>query len=120
MSQIATKGPPGLKSKRIISKPLRDAAEGENCTFRIEGVCRNDPAYTVWAHLRLFARSGNSMKPTDIHGAFACDRCHAIQESKAAWASAPFGYDDLLRAMMESQDILVAKGIIKVKGNKND
>jgi hypothetical protein len=53
---------------------ITQSAKGEQCTVRVSGLCINDPATTVAAHLN---GGGMAMKSHDIHSAYACSACHA-------------------------------------------
>lgn len=80
-------------------KPLRDAAEGENCTLRLD-CCNYDPSTTIFAHYRHFGWAGTAQKPNDLLGCFACSACHDAIDGRRK--DAQWGYDDLLRAMGET------------------
>ena len=101
----------------VVSKPLRNASRGAACTLRIPGVCNNNPATVVGAHLRLFGTAGAAQKPHDLFLVDACHACHAAQEDRARWPELALGYDDLLRALMETQSRRIAAGLITVKGD---
>ena len=97
------------RSASAVAAPLRQNARGKLCTLRLSG-CRHDPAYTVLAHLRRFGWAGMAQKPHDVLAVFACDACHAKQESRH-----PDCTDgDLLRALGETLLIQLADGFIRV------
>lgn len=50
------------------------SANGEDCQVRIIGVCKSDPAYTIWSHCRHGA-AGKGIKAIDLAGAYACTAC---------------------------------------------
>lgn len=106
----------GQKPAKV--KAVRDDARNRHCTLHIPGVCRQDPAYTVGCHLRLFGLAGMGEKPDDILIVDGCDRCHAILDNRAAWADAAFEWDDLLRALMVTLRNRRAAGLIKLKGEE--
>lgn len=57
------------------------SANGEDCQVRIIGVCKGDPAYTIWSHCRHGAAGkGKSIKAIDIAGAYACTACDAAYD----------------------------------------
>lgn len=96
--------------KRAKEKhPLRDNAEGQDCTLRLPG-CRHDSATVVFAHYRRFSWGGASMKPNDLLGCFACESCHDKQERYHEDAT----YEDMLRAMGETLMQQELDGIITV------
>lgn len=97
-------------------REVRNDARGRDCTLQIPGVCCHDPERTVGCHLRLFGFGGMGQKPDDLFILDACDRCHAVQENRAAWAEAAMGWDDLMRALMTTQANRRAAGLILLKG----
>ena len=91
------------------SKKIRDSARGEACTMRIQG-CMPDRETVVLAHLN---GAGVSLKALDIHGAYLCLNCHDIYDGRK---EAPPNTDvslEMYRAIIETQKILVEKGLIK-------
>ena len=60
----------------IRSQKIINTARGAACALRLPGICNNDPATTVWAHLNGFGK-GMGMKTHDILGFPACSACHA-------------------------------------------
>jgi hypothetical protein len=88
----------GRKPEKV--KALRNAARDQQCQLGIKGACRHDPAYTVGAHLRLFGVAGAAQKPDDILIVDACDRCHAILDSRDKWDEFSLSWEDVLRALM--------------------
>ncbi len=65
------------KKKRFLSKKLRDSANGERCTFRIPGVCNENPETTVLCHLPDESGTGvMAGKSDDWIAAFGCSACH--------------------------------------------
>ena len=61
---------------------LREFARGKPCQLRIPGVCSFDPATTVLAHIRRGGIGGTGMKPPDICGVHACNRCHDVIDGR--------------------------------------
>lgn len=104
----------GRKPAKV--KAVRDDARNTNCTLHIPGVCRQDPAYTVGCHLRFFGLAGMAQKPDDIFIVDACDRCHAVLDSRDKWADAALGWDDILAALMRTLRNRRAAGLIKLRG----
>ena len=49
------------------------------------------------------------MKPVDIFGVFACSDCHDALDGRSPVKA---GYDDKLRALIESQDRLIKAGLV--------
>ena len=99
MTDLAMRGPLGLKQPIPVSHPLRQAARGERCTLRLS-CCNHDPETTVLAHIRMFGWAGMAQKPPDFLGVFACSACHDALDRRRngeAW-----GFDDILRALGET------------------
>jgi len=96
----------------IVSKPLRNASRGATCTLRIPGICNGDPSTVVGAHLRMFAAAGMAQKPHDLHMIDACSACHSALDNRARWAELALGYDDILRALIETQTRRLNAGLI--------
>lgn len=103
-------------AKPGVSKAVRNDARNRNCTLHIPGVCRQDPAYTVGCHLRLFGLAGAAQKPDDIFIVDACDLCHRVLDDRSAWAEAPLGWDDILAALMRTQYNRRKSGLIILAG----
>lgn len=110
------------KQPRIKSKNITQSAKNENCTLRIAGICNHDPETTVFAHMN---GGGMAYKHHDIHGCYACSKCHEWLDggyvkhisaqlfSKQAIEANVRG--EFCRAMIETQSILLEKGLIEVK-----
>jgi hypothetical protein len=95
----------GQTSKRK-SKPLRDSAQGQGCTLRLDG-CRNDTATVVLCHIRRGGGGGMSVKPPDWFAFYGCAHCHA-NESQATDG-------DLLRALRETLIRMHQAGLLVIK-----
>ncbi len=94
-----------------VSK-LRKSAKGRDCQIRIPGVCNNNPDTVVLAHLN---GGGMGTKHADIHGAYACSRCHAVVdgEKHKNWSR------DILKlfhleGIIRTQIIMLDDGLIKI------
>ena len=99
---------PFQKDAKPVKVPaLRNAARNETCTLRLPG-CNGDTATTVLAHLRFFGAAGTAGKPADYKAVFACSACHDQLDRRASEAS--WGWDDILRALMETLDRQYASG----------
>ena len=107
MTNLAGLPPLGLKQPRIISSAIRKSAHGQTCTMRSDW-CNHDTATVVFCHMpiRRFGFGGMGMKVPDIFGYHGCHQCHAHE--------ADVGWDDLLRAMCETQMRLIRLGLITV------
>ena len=81
--------------------------------MRIPGVCNFDPETTVFAHLN---GAGIGKKHADLFGCYACSNCHAWLDGGYVQASASSHERDYthLKAMQETQQKLLDKGLIKL------
>lgn len=62
---------------------IRESARGEDCTVRLQGVCKFDPEYTIWSHGRWNrAGRGKAIKAIDLNGAYACTACDAVYDGQ--------------------------------------
>lgn len=94
-----------FKEIRFDKKAIRKSARGANCLLMMPG-CRNDRETVVFAHLdRNYAGKGKGVKAWDLFGLYSCAECHSkIHDADP---------EDLLRAMVQTQKLLVQKGLIK-------
>ena len=101
------KQPLGLKQPRIVSPAIRKSAQGQTCTMRSDW-CEGRIDTVVFCHLpvRRFGLGGTGMKVPDIFGYYGCHQCHAHE--------ADMGWDDLLRALCETQMRMIRAGLISV------
>lgn len=108
MTNLAGLPPLGQKTPRLVSRKIRASARGMPCTLRLE-CCNHNPETTVFAHLRFFAKAGMAQKPMDLQGIYACSECHRELDEGEAW-----GWDDVLRAYMETIALMWERGILEV------
>jgi len=101
----------------VVPAVRRDARDRE-CTLKIPGVCCHDNARTVGNHIRLFGIAGGAQKPDDVFLLDACDKCHAVFDSRDKWAASALGWEDVLCAFMVTVRNRRAAGLIKLKGEK--
>ncbi|MDY7025996.1 MAG: nuclease domain-containing protein [Pseudomonadota bacterium] len=87
---------------------IAKSAQGEQCSLRLE-CCNFNSETTIWAHISLGFNSGMGMKPLDLHGCYACSSCHDALDGRMSYQ---VDYRDVLRAMIESQQKLMKKGLI--------
>ena len=99
---------PILKQPRIISQAIRKSARGQTCTMRSDW-CDGQIDTVVFCHapVRRFGLGGIGMKVPDIFGYYGCHACHAHEGD--------MGWDDILRAMVETQMRMVRAGLIEVR-----
>lgn len=95
----------------VVSSKLRNSARGEQCTFRIPGVCQGGTETTVLAHIRDEAK-GLGNKANDWSAAFACQSCHDAIDNHRLSKADEFAYS--LRAMQRTHAIWHAKGLLIV------
>lgn len=73
---------PKVKGRKV--QAIRDAAKGEPCLVRIQGVCRGGTEHTIWSHAPLGAAGkGRGIKSVDIAGAMCCTACDAVVDGQA-------------------------------------
>lgn len=99
---------------KIVSQKLRDSARGQECTLRLPGICNFDPATTVLCHIPVNQR-GMSIKSPDIAACFACSSCHDAADGRTPYNISAW---DWLRALIETQMIWIAEGLLTVEGMK--
>ncbi len=108
-----------LKATRIESKHIRNAAQGEQCTLGIIGVCNGNPETTVLAHLPDESH-GMSRKSDDISAVFACHACHDCIDGRTKWPHGDAGPREwyMRRAQTRTLRRLIELGVVTIKGVK--
>lgn len=104
------------KRQAIHSRALRDAANGERCTFNIVGVCsyRNDE--TVLCHLPDESH-GTARKSDDLSAAFGCHDCHAVIDGRQPHEFSPGERDWYMRrAQVRTLRRWIEHGLVSIKG----
>lgn len=96
---------------KVESKKIRAEARGQDCTVRMVGVCNFNPETTVLAHLPCGKR-GVGIKSPDNIAVFACSACHDRIDQRTP---GDIDWRDMLRALAETQGILIEKGIMVIK-----
>ena len=95
---------------------VTESARGEDCTVRIDGVCKYDPEYTIWSHARwIRAGRGKGIKAVDLAGAYACTACDAVYDGQAKPPAGMTREDvdrDWMMGHLESLVKLSQKGLI--------
>ncbi|HFG2023352.1 TPA: nuclease domain-containing protein [Vibrio cholerae] len=89
----------------VRSKKIMQSARGKQCTLRLVGICNFNPETTVAAHVGV--RRGMGIKCGDNMVVYACSDCHAEIDSSSRESYAA----DKLRAVEETQEILVEEGL---------
>lgn len=96
---------------KIESKKIRAAARGQECAVRLVGVCNYNQETTVLAHLPC-GRRGIGIKSPDNIAVFACSACHDVIDGRV---KGDVDWKDMLRALAETQEILIYKGLVVIK-----
>jgi hypothetical protein len=86
-----------------VSK-LRESAYKQECTIMLPKVCKFDNDAVVLAHVRLFGLGGIGLKPSDIHGVYACSECHDWLDRRAHKTIKADRYEYILRALMRTHE----------------
>ncbi|WP_418141532.1 DUF1364 domain-containing protein [Marinobacter sp. MA] len=104
-----------VKATRPKRSKIRDSAKGESCLVRVPGVCNRNPDTTVLAHLN---GGGVGGKNEDHKAAYACSACHRWLDGGYATQGYSRATRDLwhLEGVVRTQDRLIEKGHIEVKG----
>lgn len=98
------------KSKRLkqrVSKPIRNSACGEKCTLRVSPKCQ-DGETVVGCHLNTPFK-GVALKSPDLWIVNACYECHLLLDSSQV------DHKDQLRALFETQKLMLDKGLLVMK-----
>ena len=111
---LANKPPLGLCAPAAKSPAIRKSARGQSCTLRVPGVCTGDPNTTVACHVQAPGMGIMSGKQSDLHVIHGCSACHAVLDCRDRWADAAIGWDDVLRALIETQNRLMQAGLIRL------
>lgn len=99
----------------IRSRKITQSARGESCTVRILGRCNGNPETTVLAHLPSVGH-GMGIKSSDLCACYCCEACHSVIDRRviddAEFEPRRDWY--LLRAVIETHERMVEKGVLKV------
>lgn len=95
----------------IRSQSLRDSARLQRCTLRFPG-CNHNPETTVLAHVPCGVR-GMSIKGHDSIAVFSCSACHDVLDRAG---NAAIDWQQVIRAIAETQMAWVRMGLITIKG----
>lgn len=89
------------------------AAMGQQCTLRLVGHCNFNPETTVACHIGK--SRGMALKCGDNMTIFACSSCHDVIDGRVKHdISKGELAEDKLRALEETQQILIDMGLISV------
>ncbi len=101
-----------LKTTAIVSKKIRQSAEGEDCTMQ-SPQCNHNPEQVCLRHINGLAsgkgwrRKGND--PFAFYGCQPCEDWYALGDADRAIKDSY-----ALNALLRTQTILFAKGLLKV------
>lgn len=95
----------------MISKKIRNSAQGEDCSLRMIGVCNFNNETTILAHLPC-GMKGVGLKAADTMAVYSCSSCHDVLDGRAR---GEVDWRDVLRALAETQSKLISKGLLVVK-----
>lgn len=102
----------------IRSQALRDAAEGEQCTLNIAGVCNYQPDTVCLAHLPDESK-GMATKADDLSSCLSCSACHDVIDGRVKGVITPEEREYYMRrAMVRTWRRLLEKGVITIRGVK--
>lgn len=93
----------------LVSTKLRNSARGQQCQFRVPGVCNNNPETTVLCHAPSEVK-GMSNKGDDHFAAFGCFECHTALDQHRV-DDPPFFW---LRGIRRTQAIWFEMGLMVV------
>lgn len=92
---------------------VRESARGQDCTFRIPGVCNYNPETTVYCHTNRL-KDGKGMGIKSKKGAHGCSCCHDVVDGRRPRPDGMTKEDlDVIidRAVEETDARLIAKGL---------
>lgn len=105
-----------LKTKGPRMTPIRRAAQGQDCTLALPGICNHDPATVVLCHSNSLADGkGMGLKAPDTEACFGCSSCHDVLDGRRP---RPLGTTLMqldgafVRARAATHEILRKKGLI--------
>lgn len=99
----------------VRSKNLRNSARGKSCTLRLIGTCNGNGETTVLCHVGR--RRGMGLKSSDSMSIYACSSCHDALDGRVKYDESlnPNIYEDVLRAVEETQEQFIEEGIMVIK-----
>ena len=97
----------------VRNKKILKAAKGQDCTLRLIGHCNFNPETTVACHIGKVR--GMGLKCGDNMVVFACSSCHDVIDGRIKHdISKSELAEDKLRALEETQQVLIDNGLISV------
>ncbi|TFH41640.1 MAG: DUF1364 family protein [Lysobacterales bacterium] len=97
---------------------ITESARGEECQFRIPGVCNRNPETTVFCH---DSGAGFGIKWADTEGGYGCSACHDLIDGRSKYkhnGHLVYTPDDIelmfYQGCRRTRQILIKKGLIKL------
>ncbi|MBC7282600.1 nuclease domain-containing protein [Hoeflea sp.] len=107
---------PQKGQKPAKSATMRRASSGATCTLRVACGKIVPSLDVVGCHARFFNFAGTAQKVDDLFIIDGCPSCHHVLDNRTLWVKWCLEWDDVLRALMESQMRRRAAGVIILKG----
>lgn len=98
--------------RRQVSREIQQSAREAACSLRLEG-CLPGNETVVLAHIRVPGSAGIGRKGHDLSACYACAACHDRLDGRAGERPSD---TDILRALIETQDAMLAAGLIRIGG----
>ena len=96
----------------VRSKKALKLARGVSCTLRLVGVCNFNDETTVACHIGGIR--GMGYKCGDNMVIYACSNCHNIIDGRTSNSVEGLA-EDKLRALEETQEIMIKNGVMVLK-----
>ena len=98
--------------KPLVSKKLRQSAQGQACTMRSE-YCNEHESDVVLCHMPLPGMAGTGQKVHDTQSFYGCKGCHhwfdvIARGDESRWREG-------FRAHAETQSIMLEQGLLTAK-----
>ena len=98
--------------KPVVSKKIRNAARGQDCTMQVCGVCNHNPETTVLAHVNTTGAGSRGAKCHDFSAVFSCYACHYWHDNNMGSQLDRLFYTR--RALVRTWEKLIEMGHIKI------
>ena len=95
-----------------MQNKITKSARNQDCTLRIPSVCNFNNETTVLCHKN---GGGMGIKHSPIHSCYGCSSCHDWLDNRSGVVDSKTRDCEFLRAMIETQSILIQKNLIQVK-----
>lgn len=98
--------------KPVVSKKIRNAARGQDCTMQVMTICNYNPETTVLAHVNTTGTGSKGAKCHDFSAVFACHACHTWMDNYKGSGEDRLFYTR--RALVRTWEKLIEMGLIKI------